>query len=61
MPTLKTSLTLPSEPDKVDAWMDALDYPLKPVAQALRTLILRASRPPIAMESWGSSGERADG
>ncbi|HQX11111.1 MAG TPA: DUF1801 domain-containing protein [Thermoflexales bacterium] len=42
MPTLKTSLTLPSEPDKVDAWMDALDHPLKPVAQALRTLILRA-------------------
>ena len=44
MPTLKTSLTLPSEPDKVDAWMDALDYPLKPVAQALRTLILRADK-----------------
>lgn len=39
-----TSPPPPSEPDKVDAWMDALDHPLKPVAQALRTLILRADK-----------------
>ncbi len=42
MPTLKTSPTLPGEPDKVNTWMDALDHPLKPVPQALRTIILAA-------------------
>jgi hypothetical protein len=32
--------TKPSEPDKVDAYMAKLDYPLKCVVQALRELIL---------------------
>ncbi|HTD40378.1 MAG TPA: DUF1801 domain-containing protein [Mucilaginibacter sp.] len=32
--------TKPSEPDKVDAYMAKLDYPLKDVVQALRELIL---------------------
>ena len=31
-----------SEPEKVDAWMSALDSPLKPVVQALREIILGA-------------------
>lgn len=44
MPSLKTSLTLASEPDKVDGWMDTLDHPLKPVVQALRAIILRADK-----------------
>ena len=44
MPAQKTSTTLASDPDKVDAWMDALDHPLKPVAQALRTIILAADK-----------------
>jgi len=44
MPAQKTSQAPPSEPAKVDAWMDALDHPVKPVAQALRTLILRADK-----------------
>ncbi|MEO6061260.1 MAG: DUF1801 domain-containing protein [Thermoflexales bacterium] len=44
MPTLKTSPALQGAPDKVDGWMDALEHPLKPVVQALRTLILRADK-----------------
>ena len=32
--------TKPSEPDKVDAYMAKLDYPLKNVVQAIRELIL---------------------
>jgi hypothetical protein len=44
MPTLKSNPTLPSAPDKVDAWMDALDHPLKPVALALRKVILAADK-----------------
>ena len=39
-----TSPPPPSEPGKVDAWMDAFDHPLKPVAQALRAIILRADK-----------------
>src|SRR3569833_211054 len=33
-------ITKPSEPDKVNAYMATLDYPLKNVVQALRGLIL---------------------
>ena len=44
MPTLKSSPTLPSAPDKVDAWMGALEHPLKPVVEALRKVILAADK-----------------
>ncbi len=44
MPTLKSSPTLPSEPDKVGAWMEALEHPLKPVVEALRKVILAADK-----------------
>lgn len=33
-----------SEPSKVDAFMDALDYPLKDVVEYLRTFILKADK-----------------
>lgn len=36
--------TKSSEPDKVDAYMAKLDYPLKNVVQAVRELILSTDR-----------------
>lgn len=39
MPAHKT--TKPSEPDKVDEYMKALDHPLSDVVEALRQIILR--------------------
>jgi hypothetical protein len=44
MPTLKTSPAPPTELAKVDAWMDALVHPLKPVVGALRKVILAADK-----------------
>ncbi len=44
MRTLKSSPTLPSAPDKVDAWMATLEHPLKPVVEALRKVILAADK-----------------
>ncbi|HEY9002440.1 MAG TPA: DUF1801 domain-containing protein [Mucilaginibacter sp.] len=46
--------TKPSEPDKVDAYMAKLDYPLKDVVQALRKLIL-STDPEIGEEiKWNA-------
>jgi len=42
MPNLTDLTTKPSEPDKVDAYMAGLSYPLKDVVQAMRELILSA-------------------
>lgn len=42
MAAAKTSAAPPSQPGEVDAWMDQLNHPLKPVAQALRRIILAA-------------------
>ena len=46
--------TKPSEPDKVDAYMVKLDYPLKDVVQAVRELIL-STDPEIGEEvKWNA-------
>lgn len=42
MPAEKVTVTKPSEPAKVDAFMAKLTHPLADVAQAVRTIILSA-------------------
>lgn len=50
----KESLTKPSEPDKVDAYMKSLKHPLAGVAKALREIILKTD-PVIGEEiSWNA-------
>jgi hypothetical protein len=44
MPKPQTSTAPPGEPDKVDAWMETLEHPLKPVVEALRKVILAADK-----------------
>lgn len=46
--------TKPSEPDKVDSYMEKLDYPLKNVVQAVREIILNTD-PEIGEEvKWNA-------
>jgi hypothetical protein len=50
----KESLTKPSEPDKVDAYMKELKHPLSRVAKALREIILKTD-PDIGEEiKWNA-------
>jgi len=51
--TKKDSLTKPSEPEKVDAYMAKLKHPLTDVVAALRKVILRS--PPRAVKTAGKS------
>jgi hypothetical protein len=44
MKTKEAALTKPSEPDKVDAYMQALTHPLANVVAALRKIILATDR-----------------
>ncbi|MBS1520186.1 MAG: DUF1801 domain-containing protein [Bacteroidetes bacterium] len=54
MPNATELTTKPSEPDKVDAYMAKLDYPLKNIAQALRGVIL-STDPEIGEEvKWNA-------
>ena len=51
---VKESLTKPSEPDRVDAYMKNLNHPLAGVAKALREIILKAD-PEIGEEiKWNA-------
>jgi hypothetical protein len=53
---VREGLTKPSEPDKVDAYMNKLKHPLAGVAQALREIILK-SDPEIGEEiKWNAPG-----
>jgi hypothetical protein len=44
MKTKEPALTKPSEPEKVDAYMQSLKHPLGKVVEALRKIILSTDR-----------------